>query len=414
MNTIYYTQIVAWKELQLIAKDRSWLVILFLLPLLIGGFMGGSNLAMQKAPTESNLLKLGLVNLDNGSFGTETAKAIQSITQFAINEYPGIVEANQSVRKGEIAAAIIIPADFSQLINAYMPSTIQVIVDPAEPESASIVTGILKQVVSEVTIWGEMQYGIRTVLGESGALASASPQEQAAFQAQSLGVIMTRINQMRTQPVIAISSEDIQGVTVKGGIEAFFAYLFPGLTVMFIFFIVPMSSKSLLDEREVGTLRRLMAATIPHTAIIVGKMLAFMLLACAQVLVIFGVAKFLFKTPLGESPFGLILLTIVVAFVATALGMMVAALAKTPNQANSIGMILAFVLAGLGGALAVTPTPLYRMGGFIGVVSSLTPHAHAVEGYYRLMAENAPLVQVLPQMGIVFYLVAVWRFKFIK
>ena len=85
------------------------------------------------------------------------------------------------------------------------------------------------------------------------------------------------------------------------------------------------------------------------------------------------------------------MLTLVVAFNAAALGMLVAALAKTAKQADSIGVIMAFVLAGLGGALAMSPTPLFRSGGFIGMISSLTPQNHAVEGYYQLMAENAIL-----------------------
>ena len=49
--------------------------------------------------------------------------------------------------------------------------------DPAEPESANIVTGIVKQVVAEFAIWGEVQYGVRTILNEAGILTVASPQE---------------------------------------------------------------------------------------------------------------------------------------------------------------------------------------------------------------------------------------------
>jgi ABC-2 type transport system permease protein len=189
---------------------------------------------------------------------------------------------------------------------------------------------------------------------------------------------------------------------------------------MFIYFMVAMVSGAILSERETGTLRRLLTATIPRGAILGGKMLAYMLLACLQVVVVFTVAGLVFGTPLGRSPLGLIVLTLVVAFNATALGMMVAALAKTSKQAESIGLILAFVLAGIGGALAISPTPFYRTGGLMGFIASLTPQNHAVEGYYRLMAENATFVQVLPQigislgMGIVFFLIALWRFKFDK
>ncbi len=56
----------------------------------------------------------------------------------------------------------------------------------------------------------------------------------------------------------------------------------------------------------------------------------------------------------------------------------------------------------------------------MGFISKLTPHAHAVEGYYQLMGENASFIQVLPQvgillgMGIIFFLLALWQFKFDK
>jgi ABC-2 type transport system permease protein len=186
---------------------------------------------------------------------------------------------------------------------------------------------------------------------------------------------------------------------------------------MFIFFIVGVESSSLLHEREAGTLRRLLAAPIPRWTIIAGKMLAYGLLVILQVVVLFTIGYLLFNITLGNSPFALVAITLAVAFVAVSLGMLVAAFAKTPNQADNIGMVLGFVLAGLGGAFPTWP-PLFRSEGFIGVLSKFTPHAHALEGYYSVMAENAGLANILPQlgflllMGLVFFLVAVWRFRF--
>lgn len=420
MKSLFYTLSVAWKELQVISKERSWLVIMFLLPLMIGGFMGGANMVMADTGSNIILLKVSLVNLDAGTFGTEMSKAIQAINEFEVTEYTDVSAAEEPAAKGNAAAAIIIPADFSQKIDGYTPTSVQVVVDPAEPESADIVTGIIKQMVAEFTIWGEVQYGVRTIMGEAGILANASPQEARAIQAQNLGVVMTRINEMRNNPVIDLAIDAPTQTESGGGIRNFFAYMFPGLTVMFIFFIVPMASVSILNEREIGTLRRLMTAPIPRGAIMAGKILAYMLLAILQVVVVFSIAGALFGTPLGKSPLGLVALTLVVAFTASAMGILVAALAKTAKQADSIGLILAFVLAGLGGAIAMSAQPLYRSGGFISILSGLTPHAHAVEGYYMLMAENASFVQILPEMGIllgmgiVFFLVGVWRFRFDK
>jgi ABC-type multidrug transport system permease subunit len=292
-------------------------------------------------------------------------------------------------------------------------------VDPGERESASIVTGIMKQVVAEVTVWGEVQYGIRTVLDESGVLAEASPEQRAAAEAQTLGVIMTTLNEMRRTPAIAVITEDLAGVKVEGGIELFLAFMFAGFTVMFIFLTVNWSSSSLLREREAGTLRRLLASPLPAGAVIAGKMLAFMLLACMQVVVMFAVARILFKVPLGQAPFALVVLTLVVAFAATALGMLVAALTRSANQAANIGLLLGFLMAGIGGCLPVFgKTPLVRAEGVMGMLAKLTPQGYAVDAYYSLMAEKGTFVQILPQLGIVLlfgtvcFLIARWRFRF--
>jgi ABC-2 type transport system permease protein len=419
MNTVFYVLSVAWKEIQLITKDRGALALIFLLPLLIGSLTGGINRQLWGGSADTGILvDVSLVNEDEGLFGERLADALQEIDELEVRVVDTAAEAEDLVTGGDVVAAVVIPSGFTDDINAYTSAEIGVVVDPAQPQSAGIVTGILNQVVAEVTVWGEVQYGVRTILEESGALEGASPEVQQATGAQIMGVIMTRLNEMRRDPVIVVNSEDLEGTTVEGGILAFMAYLFPGFTVMFMFFIVGMTAESLLKERESGTLRRLVAAPMPRGALVAGKMVAYILLVCLQVVVLFVIAHFAFDMPLGSSPLGMIVLTVVTGFVATALGMLVAAIARTAKQAGNIGTIMGFVLAGIGGSLPMTGKPITRAGGALGVIANLTPHAHAIEGYYSLMAENATVFQVLPQigillgMGIVFFAIATWRFKF--
>jgi ABC-2 type transport system permease protein len=418
MKSINYTLSVAGKEIRLILKDRGSLAILILLPILLGSLFASLNLmASGDEENPSILLEVSLVNLDQGPFGQEVAKSLGDIKEINASSTRDVAAAEERVIQGEVAAAIIIPADFSEKINTYTPTAIEVIVDPAQPEGASIVSGIMNQVVAEITIWGEIQYGVRSIMEEAGVLAEAGPDEQRAIEAQSMGVIMTQLNELRRNAAISVISENLEGAKVKGGIGLFLTFLFPAFTVMFIFFIVGVESSSLLHEREAGTLRRLLAAPIPRWTIIAGKMLAYGLLVILQVVILFTIGHLLFNITLGNSPFALVAITLAVAFVAVSLGMLVAAFAKTPNQADNIGMVLGFVLAGLGGAFPTWP-PLFRSEGFIGVLSKFTPHAHALEGYYSVMAENAGLANILPQlgflllMGLIFFLIAVWRFRF--
>ena len=419
MKAVRDTLAVAWKEIQLIIKDRGSLAIFFLLPLLIGSVYGSINLQLAGEDEQlAILVNVLLVNEDNAVFGNQVAEALKQIDELNVEVISTKAQAEDLVATGEAAAAVIIPANFTRDIDSHTPSEVEIIVDPAQPEGASIVAGIMNQVVTEVTIWGEVQFGIRTLLEETGILVDAGSETLRALEAQNMGVIMTTLNDMRQQPAILVVSEDLEGESTGGGITTYFAYLFPGITVMFTFFTVGMAGASLINERDTGTLRRLLASPISRSAIIGGKMLAFVLLVCLQVVVLFGVASLFFGMPLGESPAALILLTIVLALVVAAMGMLIGALARTAQQADSAGTILAFVLAGIGGAIALSATPLSRSEGFMGVVTKLTPHAHAVEGYYSLMAENAGFTQILPQVAILlamalgFMLIARWRFRF--
>ncbi len=419
MNTARHTLTVTGKEIQLLLRERGSLAVLFLLPLLIGSLYGTMQTQLARdAEANPIFLTAALVNQDDGVFGQELSQALHGISILEIVTPATPAEAERQVAEGQVTAAIVVPADFTAQVSAYEPSGLTVILDPADPTRAEIVNGIMQTAVAEVTLWGEVRYGVQTVLRESGLLDDADPEAVRAAEAQSLGVVMTRINELRRDPLIRVSSEDLKGATVEGGITVFLAHLFPGITVMFVFFVVGMAGESLLRERETGTLRRLIAAPIPKAAVIAGKVLAFTLLVCMQVAVLLSVAHIAFQMPLGRAPLALVLLTVILGIVASAMGMLVASFAKTSKQADSVGTILGFVLAGVGGAIAIGQFPLARAGGPMATIAKLTPHAHAVEAYYRLMGEQAGLVDILPQMAILlgmaalFAAIAARRFRF--
>lgn len=419
MNTIRYVLSVAAKEIQLLLRDRGALALNLLLPLFLGAMMGGMNAMSAAAEEAAILFDVALVNEDTGPFGSEVVAAISSIDVLAVEHYGTAAEAEDRVAKGDAAAAIVIPARFTAQIDAYTPTAIDVIVDPGDPERASIITGIMNQVVSEVTIWGEVQYGIRALLSGSGVLEGATAEQQRGIAAQTLGAIMTTLNEVRRTPLLTVATEDLAGVQTEGGWEAFFALLFPGFAVMFAFFSLTWSSAALLVERETGTLRRLLASPLPRWAIVAGKSLAFGLLCCTQTVLMLGVGSLFFDMPLGRAPLALVILTLIVALTSTAMGLLVAALSKSSEQASNIGVLLGFLLGILGGCISIfSKLPLVRSEGFLGVIANLTPQGHAVDAYYRLMAESGTFLDILPRMGvllamtILFYGVAAWRLRF--
>ncbi|HNS50223.1 MAG TPA: ABC transporter permease [Anaerolineae bacterium] len=418
MRAIKHALAIAWKELQLLSKDRGGLAVLFLLPLIVATTMGAANRAGARSDGEGILVNTCLVNQDAGIFGEQIAAAVESIPVLEVTRVPSAAEAEDIVARGEAVAAIVIPAGLSDQIHAYTPVQVEVIVDPGQPDAASIVTGIMNQVVDQVAIWGEVSYGIRAMLSQSEVLAQAEPNTLRAIEAQSLGTIMATLEQMRRTPAITVASETDEQVVVQGGFERYMAFGFAGMVVMFIFFGVTTSARSLRMEKETGTLRRLVAAPIPRGSVIAGTMLAYVVLGALQTGFLFLVGRLLFKMSLGNSAIGLLVHTLALSLAAAAMGVMIAALARSARQADSVALILGFVMGGLGGCIAMGMSPLTRSGGALQTLALLTPQGHGVEGFYRLMVEGSSLLRALPESAIlvgfaaVFFLVGTWRFKY--
>jgi ABC-2 type transport system permease protein len=302
------TWAIAWKNLLVLSKDRGELAILFLMPLLFatlisisaGGGGGGED-------DPGVHFDVYVVNEDVGPYGEMVENILAEMNILRLEALDSVAEADQLVGEGERLAAIVIPADFSEQIDAYDPTEVRVLVDPVNQEYASQVTGLVNYAVAPPTVQGELQHGIRTVLNESGILDEAPPEMRQAAEAQILGAIMTQLQVMETDPPIAVVAEE----KVEQADEGFnvFAVVIPGFAVMFSFFLIGTIAQALHTERDHGTFRRLLAAPLDRGVIIGGTMMAFMIVVFLQVVFLFGIAAGAFGMPLGNSITGLLLIT---------------------------------------------------------------------------------------------------------
>jgi ABC-2 type transport system permease protein len=406
---------IAGKELLVLFKDKAVLAVYFLMPLLfaslLGTVFGNTGGGGEEAKISIPVL---LVDQDKGTYGQMLADGLSKAGVLVVTQMDDVTAADEQVADGKTAAAVIIPAGLSQKIDAGEPVQVTIIKDPSQQEAAAIVSGIVDQAMGEIGLVGELRYGIHQVAAQNPDYGQAPPELVQAIEAQTLGVIWSQVEQMRRDPVIAVQSEDVTGAEQKAPWNPITFYV-PGFTVAFAFFLVPQMAGTLLKEKEEGTFRRLMSSPMPRWALVGGKMLAYMIVVFLQVIVLFTVGFVLFNMPRGSSPLGMALLTLALAVCSASLGMLLGALCRTSKQADSVGRILGFVLMALGGTIF----PFFIMGdSFMATLSKLTPNAHALAGYMGLLADDWTLLQVLPQVAIlfgfaaVFFGIAVWRFRF--
>ncbi|MGD9093236.1 MAG: ABC transporter permease, partial [Anaerolineales bacterium] len=326
-------------------------------------------------------------------------------------------EATALVGEGEILAVGYIPSDFTQRVEDYEQAEITVVIDPAQAQYSTMITTIMEEVTEPVVIQGEMRHGTRAVMADVGLLDSDNPDEVTAAETQNEGSISKQMEEIRNNPKVEVRKEHYEKATVYDPPNMFSIFI-PSFTVLFAFFVVPILSVELIREREEGTLRRLVTAPISTGSIVAGKILAFILVVILQVAIVFGVSNLAFGMPLGDSPLGLLILTLALGFAATSLGLMLAGLARSRSQANSLGLMVVFGIGVLGGCFPLGPVLLSRTEGFLGMISKLTPQAHALEGYRILLVEGGGVADILQPVGILlgmailFFLIARWRFKF--
>src|SRR5215475_15166456 len=107
----------------------------------------------------------------------------------------------------------------------------------------------------------------------------------------------------------------------------------PGFALMFVLLAVVFgTSMSMHEEREWGTLARLLVAPGGFTRILLGKLAARFAIGVVQMLVLLGWGHWVFGVSLGSSPTAVLLLTAAAVFAVVAAGMLVAGLARSREQ----------------------------------------------------------------------------------
>ena len=417
MKTIKQILNLAWKDFQIIIRDRGMLAVIIGMPMLFGLIMSSAYSGNQQSASSIEI-PIAVLNQDDGKYSQTVLEIMDQIDVLKItklSDTESLEAVNKMLLNAEYTAAVIIPEDFSSGIADYSGAEISLLVDPQKSDFGDILKNIMDAALAPVVVEGEIRYGIRSVMETGGITEKLTPEMAAASEAQTLGVVMTRLGSMLSTSLIPVNL-----VTTARDPNApinFFNLLIPGFTVMFSFFLVGVIGESIFKEKDDGTYRRLMAGPMRRGEIVAGKMLAFGVMVVLQVFILFGVAAGFFSMDLGKSPLGLILLTICLSLVVTSMGLMVAALSKSGKQADSISLLLAFLLAGLGGCIQFGLTPLFLQDNFIATLSRFVPQGQALWGYYRLINQNAGLLEILPNMGIlllmaaVFFGVASWRLK---
>ncbi len=363
--------LIAGKDLRQRLRDRSALMVAFVVPL---GLAFIFNLTLGGLSSGSTVFTYAVVDADrtevSGIFTRRVLPQVEAGGSIDLIQAGSGEAARAMAAAGEVDAAFVVPAGFAEAVQAGGAAEIQVIGDVDERIATQVARSIANSFVADLN-------AVRL------SVAAAAGGDPTTLPPAELDAMIARAAEV-ANPVVVVdvtaSKRELDATT----------YYAAGMAVFFLFFTVQFGVSSLLEERKDGTLARLLAAPIGRVSILGGKLLTSFALGVLSMTTLIVATSLLIGARWG-SPLGVALL--VLAGVLSAIGIMalVATLARTSEQAGNWQAIIAVVLGMLGGVFF----PVYLAPGILGRLSLLTPQAWFLRGLSDLAGGGAWTV-VLP------------------
>lgn len=190
-----------------------------------------------------------------------------------------------------------------------------------------------------------------------------------------------------------------------------------GMAVMMLMFGVTSCSRTLIQERERGTMSRLLSVGVPRGSLLLGAILFTVVIGCLQMIVMLVYGEQMFKVGIFRDPITLVVVALVWIVTASAFGILIATCSRTEKQADMLSTILIISMAALGGCWF--PLQMLDLPGPFEAVTRATPTFWAMTGFQGMLWNGADLSNQRMLLGLavqvgyaaVMGVVAVWFFN---
>jgi ABC-2 type transport system permease protein len=388
--------IIAAKDIKIVLRDRNTLLMMFLVPMLI---ISVSGLALGGNYEQNIRISVLVVDLDNDEVSRGLVEFLEEIDILDVDMESNEFAARDRVKNKEYGRLIIIPPGFTESVMTGQDTGLLIIVDPTEESDNTVLEKIVEGYASRIST-------------DVVVVKTASAYGIPAHTEEQIMEIVDTAGQFVQPPPVDVTIESTTSNLVD--FSPFTQYV-PGFAVMFLMFTtVQIGSVSLIKEHEAGTLRRLVTAPISKAEIIGGKIASTFIRGFVQLTVLIYFGHVVFGLDLGSDILALFVLIAAVTMASTGLGLLVAVLVKTADQADSVSLLLVMIMSAVGGSwwpLSVEPQFMRDMAHF-------TITAWAMEGFYDLLYFDQGLAGILEEvkwlvfMMVIFFGIAISRFKF--
>jgi len=329
-------------------RDRaawvSMLLVPVLLTLIMGVLFGGFSSGERKS-------KIPVIDHDQSRYSKLLLKQLKKEPAFLIVKGEE-KKARDDIRKGKIAAAIIIPDGFGEALRQGKETDLNVIQLKGSGQAIGI-SQIMDGLAIRYSTNSTTAASTLNVLKLSGKVFPDQEEKNwtNTFDAS---------DKAWETPPVTVKSTSLKASEVRGEktLATGFSQTSMGFTITFVMFMVVMGATTLLEERQKNTLGRLLTTPTKKASILSGKIIGIFMTGAIQAAILILVGRFVFQVDWGRSPLQLLFIMSVFIFSMAAMGILISSLVRTLAQANSISPVIIISLAMLGGCywpIEITP-----------------------------------------------------------
>jgi len=334
--------VIAGTDLRLTLGDRRARFFFFVLPLMIVFVVG---LAVHGATR----LSLGLIDQSPGPRAHELRSLLARSRAVRVHTYSDPGSLQRAVRLGLEAGGVVIPSDYDDRLGSGQQATVQLLVDPSRRQSITL-----------------------------GATVTALVSRESAL-----------VDQSQLGPGVALTPAARRRTSEPRG----FDYTAPSNLVLFTFITSTAAAAGMVGTRREGITRRMLSAPLRITTILLGMAMGRFAIALVQGAVIVVAGVVLFRIDWGD-PLAVAALLVAFALVSTGAALLVASVARTPEQTLAVTPPLGIAFGMLGGCM----WPLSIVGAPMRVFGHVFPHAWAMDAFVAIIGHHAGVGAIARQL----------------
>jgi len=325
--------VVARKELQSYLQDRADLAFSLLLPIVIFAFMYG-------AFSGESLFNgtAYIVNEDKGgTYSTRLIEHLRELENLEVSLISG-QDANKRLNRSDILLVTYIPEDFSASLAELKGTRLLFRQRGNSGQEGQIVASLIRGTADRMSQEIQIERQVQRALTDE-----AIGKDHISTTVQRL------IEREKKFPVIDVT-ENIIGADIDP-IDQFL----PGIVTMFVLFTITLGSRAIVEERRMGTLERLLTTRLSIGQLFLGKFLSGTARGFVQTLILLTLAYAVFQLFTPISFVSVLLASVVFAAAASTLGLVIASVARTEDQAIWFSVFFTMATVMVGGTFFEIP-----------------------------------------------------------